>query len=70
MLQGKGNRNKKDMDRVTKIIGDAVTKNPYQTLANLAELVNSELGFKPSPLTIMRILAGLGKSANRITRWD
>jgi len=66
----KGNRTKKEKKQVEQIVSDAIEQNPNRTLDELAEIVNSELGFKPARLTMMRIMAGLGKTAKRVTRWE
>jgi len=65
-----GNRTKKEKKQVEEIIRDAITSDPNRTLDELAELVYSELGFKPNKITIMKIMIGLGKKARRVTRWE
>jgi hypothetical protein len=65
-----GNRTKKEQREVREIISDSISANPEQTLDDLIEYVNSELGFKPAKATVLTILAGLGLSAKRVTRWE
>jgi len=65
-----GNRTRKEQRQVEEIISDSISANPEQTLDDLAEAVSSELGFKPAKATILTILARLGKSAKRVTRWE
>ena len=66
----KGNRNIKEREQIAEIFSAAIDENPEQTLEDLAEIVNSELGFSPHKTTIQLILTRLGKSAKRVTRWE
>ncbi len=65
-----GNKSKKEKDQVLDIVADSIANNPEQTLDDLALVVSSELGFKPAKATLLVILARLGKSAKRVTRWE
>lgn len=64
------NRDKKERQQIEQIIADAIKRNPEQTLEQLAYLVESEIGIRPSNPTILKILAGLGVQAKRFTRWE
>ena len=66
----KGNRNEKERKAIAEIVIAAIEENPEQTLEDLAEIVNSELGFSPHKTTIQLILTRNGKSAKRVTRWE
>ena len=64
------NRPQKEQQTVKEVIKDSIVNDPEQTLDDLAEVVNSELGFRPAKATILIILASLGKKAKRVTRWE
>lgn len=66
----RGNRPQKEQRQVEEIISDSISGNSEQTLDDLIEVVYSELGFRPAKATILTILARLGKSAKRVTRWE
>jgi len=64
------NKPKKEQNTVREIIKDSIISNPEQTIDDLINTVNSEIGNRPSRATVLLILAQLGKKAKRLTRWE
>lgn len=64
------NKTDKEKQTVREIVRESITSDPEQTLEDLADVVHSELGYRPAKATLLVILAGLGRKAKRVTRWE